>query len=106
MEERMGKGLKPHVVKVTTKGRIYGACDGKNAQDDLMKSQAPRYLDVFIIHVKHQIPTHMATLQAQMDGLFIYKHNPLCRERFEDYVCQFLKGERSKFKHLFTHKTQ
>jgi hypothetical protein len=31
MEECMGKGLKPQVVEVTTKGRIYGAYDGKNA---------------------------------------------------------------------------
>jgi hypothetical protein len=70
-----------------------------------MRSQAPHYLNVSIIHVKNQIPTHMATLQTQMDGLFEYKHNPLCHKGFEDYVCRFLKGERSKLKHLFTHKT-
>jgi hypothetical protein len=53
MKERVGKGLKPHVVEVTTKGKLIdGAYDGKNAWDDLVRSQALYHLDVFIVHVK------------------------------------------------------
>jgi hypothetical protein len=46
------KGLKPHVVEVTTEGRIDGACDGKNVSDDLLRSIVPRVLDVSIVHVR------------------------------------------------------
>jgi hypothetical protein len=64
----MGKGLKPHVIEVTIKGKIDGACDGKNAWDDLVRSQAPRHLDVYIVHVKDHNPIDMASLQAQWMG--------------------------------------
>jgi len=58
----MGKGLKPHVVEVTAKGKIDEAYDGKNAWDDLVRSQAPCHLDVFIVHVKDHNPIDMASL--------------------------------------------
>jgi hypothetical protein len=98
--------MKPHEVEMTFRGRIDGACEGKNAWDDILKSMAPCELDVSIVHVKDQNPIDMATFQAQMDTLFEYKNNPLCRKGFEDAIRQFSKGERSWFKHLFIHKTQ
>ncbi len=55
VEDRLLKGLKPHVVEVTPRGKIDdGACEGKNAWDDLMRSVAPHTLDVFIVHVRDQ----------------------------------------------------
>jgi hypothetical protein len=80
------------VVEVTPRGRIDGACKGENAWDDLIKSMAPRTLDVSITHVKDQDPTYMATLEVQMDGLHEYLNNPLCQKGFEDSIRQFLKG--------------
>jgi hypothetical protein len=53
VEDRLLKGLKPHVVEVTPRGRIDGACKGENAWDDLMKSMGPRNLDVSIVHVNN-----------------------------------------------------
>jgi hypothetical protein len=35
---------------------IDGACEGKNAWDDILKSMAPHELDVYIVHVKDQTP--------------------------------------------------
>ncbi len=102
----MFKGLKPHVVEVTPKGRIDGACKGKNAWDALIKSMAPRTLDVSIVHVKDQDLAYMATLEVRMDGLYEYLNNPLCQKGFEDSICRFLKGKRYCFKHIFTHKAQ
>jgi len=63
-------------------------------------------LDVFIVHVKAQNSTDMAELHAKMDALFEYLHNPLCQKGFEDSIHQYLKGEKSRLKHLFTHKAQ
>jgi hypothetical protein len=57
------RSRKPHEVEVTPRRRIYGACEGKNAWDDILKSMAPCELDVSIVHVKDQNPT-MATLRA------------------------------------------
>jgi hypothetical protein len=56
--------MKPHEVKATPRGRIDGACEGKNAWDDILRFMAPCELDVFIVHVKNQNPTDMATFQA------------------------------------------
>jgi hypothetical protein len=55
--------MKPHEVEVTLGGSINGACEGKNAWDDILRSMAPRELDVSIVHVKNQ--------------------NPLCQKGFE-----------------------
>jgi hypothetical protein len=52
VQERLSKGLKPHVVEVTTRGRIEGACEGHNTWDDLMKSKTPHYLDVYVVLVR------------------------------------------------------
>jgi hypothetical protein len=41
-----------------------------------------------------------------MDALFEYIDNPLCQKGFKDYVYRFLKGERFRLKHMFTHKGQ
>jgi hypothetical protein len=98
--------MKPHEVEVIPRGRIDGACGGKNAWDDILKSMGPCELDAFIVHVKDQNPIDLATIQAQMDTLFEYKNNPLCQKGFEDAIMQFLEGERSWFKCLFTHKAQ
>ncbi len=94
------------MVEVSVRGRIDGACDGKNAWDDFIRSRAPHILDVFILHVKEQNSTDMAELRAKMDALFEYLHNPVCQKGFEDSIRQFLKGEKSQLKHLFTHKAQ
>jgi hypothetical protein len=56
--------MKPHEVEVTPRGGIDGACEGKNARDDILRSMAPCELDVFIVHVKDQNPTDMTTLRA------------------------------------------
>jgi hypothetical protein len=77
--------LKPHVVEVIARGIIYGAYEGKNTWDDLMKSTTPCYLDV---------SSDIATLQSKMDGLFEYLHNPLCHKGFEDFVHMFSEGRK------------
>jgi hypothetical protein len=41
--------MKPHEVEATPKGRIDGACEGKNARDDILRFMAPCEL-VFIVH--------------------------------------------------------
>jgi len=81
--------LKPHVIKIIAKGGIDGAYEGKNTWDDLMRSITPCYLDVYIIHVREQNPSDIATLQSRMDGLFEYLHNPLCHKGFEDFIDRF-----------------
>ncbi len=62
VEEWLSRGLKPHEVEVTPKGKIDGACKGENAWDDIFRSIAPCELDVSIVHVKDQNPTNLATL--------------------------------------------
>jgi hypothetical protein len=54
--------MKPHDIEVIPRGSIDGACEGKNAWDDILKSMAPYELDVSIVHVKGQNPIDMATL--------------------------------------------
>jgi hypothetical protein len=44
--------MKFHEVKVTPKGRIDGACEGKNPWDDILRSMALHEFNVFIVHVK------------------------------------------------------
>ncbi len=105
-EVRIVQGRKPHVVEVTNKGKIDGACDEKNVSGDMLRSAATHYLDVSIVHVSEQNPKDMGTLQARMDGLFDYNNNPLCRKGFEDSVRRFLKGERFCLKNLFTKQGQ
>ncbi len=58
----MSRGMKPHEVEVTLRGKIDGAYKEENARDDILKSMAPYELDVFIVHVKDQNPINMATL--------------------------------------------
>jgi hypothetical protein len=41
-----------------------------------------------------------------MDAFFEYIDNPLCQKGFKDFVYRFLKGERFRFKDMFTHKGQ
>ncbi len=103
---RIVQGRKPHVVEVTNKGKIDGACDGKNVAHDMLRSAATYYLDVSIVHVSEQNPKDMETLWARMDGLFEYKNHSLCQKGFEDSVCRFLKGERFCLKNLFTKQGQ
>jgi len=98
--------LKPRVVEVNNKGKINGACPGKNVWDDMLKSTITCYLDVSILHVREQNQMDMETLWAEMDGLFEYGKNPLCKRGFEDSVCWFLKGERFCLKNLFTKQGQ
>ncbi len=62
VDERLSRGMKPHEVEMTPKGKIDGAYKGKNAWDDILKSLAPCELDVSIVHVKDQNPIDMATL--------------------------------------------
>jgi hypothetical protein len=50
VEDRLLKGLKPHVVEITLRGRIDGACKGGNAWDDFVKSMAPRTL-MFLLYM-------------------------------------------------------
>jgi hypothetical protein len=64
VDERLFRGMKPHEVKVIPRGRIDGDCEGKNAWDDILRSMAPRELDVSIVHVKDRNPTDMATFRT------------------------------------------
>jgi hypothetical protein len=53
--------MKLHEVEVTPRGRIDGACEGENAWDGILRFMAFREFNVFIVHVKDQNPTNMAT---------------------------------------------
>ncbi len=70
VQEQLVKGLNAHAVKVTNKRRIDGACEGKNVWDDLLRSIAPCYLDVFIVHAKEQNSTNVVTLRTKMHSFF------------------------------------
>jgi hypothetical protein len=107
MEEWLAKGLKSHTVEVTTRGKIDGACQGKNPRDDMLRNMAPLVIDIYIIHVRDQKIDDMAKFRVRiMDKKFEYKNNDLCQQGFEDYVNLFLKGKRSQLKHLYICKSQ
>jgi hypothetical protein len=48
----VAKGLKPQVIEVSVRGRIDEACKGKTMWDDIIRSIAPRVVDVSIVHVR------------------------------------------------------
>ncbi len=82
----MAKGLKCKVVQVNVKGRIDGACKGKNHWDDDIRSIALHALDVFTMHVMDRNLANMADLCGHMDKLYEYLNNELSIKRFEDNV--------------------
>jgi hypothetical protein len=45
----------------------------------------------------------MATLQARMDGLFEYKHNPLYHKRVYGLCALIFEGERGQNLNIFSH---
>ncbi len=61
VDEWLFRGMKLHEVEVTPRGRIDGACEGENAWDGILRFMAFREFNVFIVHVKDQNPTNMAT---------------------------------------------
>ncbi len=64
VHEWLSRGMKLHEVAVIPKGRIDGACEGENAWDGILRSMALCELNVYIVHVKDQNPTNMATHRA------------------------------------------
>ncbi len=102
----MAKWLKPQIVEVSVRGRIDGACKGKTTRDDTIKSITPHVVDVSIVHVRDQNLADMVDLCQRMDEQFEYLNNPLSIKGFKDSVCHFLKGERSRLKHLYMKKGQ
>lgn len=82
----MAKGLKCKVVQVNVKGRIDGACKGKNHWDDDIRSIAPHALDVFIVHVMDWNLADMVDLCGHMDKLYEYLNNELSIKGFENSV--------------------
>ncbi len=66
---------------------------GKKMWDGTIRSITPCVLDVFIVHVRDQHPSHMADLRQQMDAQYEYVNKQLSIKGFEDSVSQFLKGE-------------
>jgi hypothetical protein len=67
----MAKGLKPQVIEVSVRGRIDGACKGKIAWDDTIKSIAPHVVDVSIVHVRDPNLVDVAYLHQWMNNLNI-----------------------------------
>jgi hypothetical protein len=91
------KGLKPYVVKVTSKGKINGAYDGKNVWDELTRSQAPRHLDVSIIHVKSIRILHIwQHFKPEWMGFLNTTTTSYATKGFEDYRRRFLRGKEVK----------
>jgi hypothetical protein len=81
-----GEGLPPHKVQVTRHGKIDGACEGKDAWDGVIRSLAPRILNMVVVHVTKQDPVDMARLRLQLDGKFEYVGGELSVAGFRDYV--------------------
>jgi hypothetical protein len=91
------KGFESHIVEVTARWKIDGACQGKNPQDDMLRNTTPPVIDIYIIHVRDQKIIDMAKLHVRiMDRKFEYKNNDLCQQGFENYVNHFLNGETSQ----------
>jgi hypothetical protein len=52
MQQKIASGLKPHVVELTNKGKIDGACASTYVCGDMLGSITIHYLDVSIVHVR------------------------------------------------------
>jgi hypothetical protein len=84
--ERREKGLPIHKVQVTKHGKIDGACEGKDAWDGVIRSLAPRTLNMAMVKVTKQDHVDMARLCLQLDGKFEYLGGELSDVGFRDCV--------------------
>jgi hypothetical protein len=89
---------------VTRHGKIDGACEGKDAWDGVIRSLAPRTLNMAMVKVIEQDPVDMARLHLQWDGKFEYLGGELSVAGFRDCVRRFMKGERTRLKRRYTQK--
>ncbi len=55
--------MPPHKVQVTRHGKIDGACEGKDAWDGVIRSLAPRTLNMAVVKVIEHDPVNMARLR-------------------------------------------
>ncbi len=87
---------------MTRHGKIDGACEGKDAWDGVIRSLAPRTLNMAM--VTEQDPVDMARFRLQWDGKFEYLGGELSVVGFRDCVRRFMKGERACLKRRYAQK--
>ncbi len=71
---------------MTRHGKIDGACEGKDAWDGVIRSLAPRVLNMAVVKVTEQDLVDMARLCLQLDGKFEYLGGELSAAGFRDCV--------------------
>jgi hypothetical protein len=91
-------GKKHHQVCVKLTGDIDGACNGKNAWNDAVRTFVPWILDINVIEWEHHKTESVNKLREALHSEFEFVGRELSRQGFCNAIKRFLKGERLRLK--------
>ncbi len=92
---------KPHKICIKAGGDVDECCEGKNVEDEVMKTLIPWILDIIVVEWKGHTLESIEKLKATLEKEFEYEDNELSTIGFKNMVKIWLKIEWSKSKSQF-----